>query len=125
MLRVRTLLVCAVLLGSMASCASSNSAGAFEGGGEEVVTIRVRNQQLEEARVYLYLDGQRQRLGSVRGNDTRTFRHPIDGLRRVNIEFDITLGARCVTRGVSLGPGDSFEMTIPSILNGFDGSCGR
>lgn len=125
MLRTRLYLAGILMLWSLASCASSNSAGAFDSGGGDVVSIRVRNQQLEEARVYLYLDGQRQRLGSVQGNETRTFRHPIDGIRRVNIEFDITLGARCVTRGVSLGPGDAFEMTIPSILTGFDGSCGR
>ena len=118
----RSLGLAAVLV--VSACASSAS-NVFSGDSGEVVTLRVRNQQLQDARVYIIVDRQRARLGSVRGNETRTFRHPIDGVRTINIEFDITLGARCVTRGVSLGPEDAYEVTIPGILTGFDGACGR
>ena len=95
----------------------------FSGDLDEVLTITIRNQQLEEARVYLWVDGQRQRLGSVRAGAAEVFHHPLDQIRTVQMEFDITLGPQCITQGVSLGPGDDVEATIPSQLIAFAGVC--
>ena len=95
----------------------------FAGDLSEVLTITVRNQQLEDARVYLWIDGQRQRLGSVRANGEEEFHQPMEGIRNVQLEFDITLGPRCIMQGVSLGPGDDVEATIPSQLVAFAGTC--
>jgi hypothetical protein len=95
----------------------------FDGDLSTVLAITVRNQQLEDARVWLWVDGQRETLGSVRGNRARTFYHRMDGVRNIQLEFRITLGPTCVTRGVSLGPGDNVQTTIPSLLTGFNGSC--
>ena len=73
--------------------------------------------------MWLIVDGQRQTLGSVRGNRNETFYHPMDGVRSVHMEFDITLGPHCVTRDVTLGPGDNVGATIPSMLTAFQGIC--
>ena len=109
-----------------AACAPGTTAAPpepFSGDADEVLTIMVRNQQLEEARVYLWLDGQRQRLGSVRAGAAEVFHQPLDQIRTVQMEFDITLGPQCITQGVSLGPGDDVEATIPSQLVAFAGAC--
>jgi hypothetical protein len=109
-----------------AACAPSGPAAPpepFSGDSDEVLTITIRNQQLEDARVYLWVDGQRQRLGSVRASASEVFRLPMDQIRTVQMEFDITLGPRCITQGVSLGPGDDVEATIPSQLVAFAGAC--
>ena len=95
----------------------------FSGDPSTVLTIEIQNQQLEDARIYLIVDGQRERLGSLRGNQTKTFYHPMDGLRSVHMEFDITLGPRCVSRDVMLGPGDDISAMIPSMLVAFSGIC--
>lgn len=111
---------------SVSGCASTGSAAdpePFVASPESALTITVRNQQLEDARVYLWLDGQRERLGSVRANGSQTFQHPMEQIRNVQMEFDITLGPRCITQGVSLGPGDDVEAVIPSQLVAFAGSC--
>jgi hypothetical protein len=95
----------------------------FDGDLSTVLAITVRNQQLEDARVWLWVDGQRETLGSIRGNREQTFYHRMDGIRSIHMEFRITLGPTCITRDVSLGPGDNVQATIPSLLTGFNGVC--
>ena len=95
----------------------------FDGDLNTVLEISVMNQQLEEARIWLIVDGQRERLGAVRSNQRRTFYHPMDQIRSVHMEFDVTLGRRCVTTSRSLGPGDQIEATIPQNLTAFQGVC--
>ncbi|MCH1572076.1 MAG: hypothetical protein L7S64_12095 [Longimicrobiales bacterium] len=122
----RSTLTLILICGITAGCASSGSTGlarGFSGADGEILTITVRNQQLDEARVYLWVDGQRERLGSVRSNASEVFHHPIDAIQAVQMEFDVILGPRCITRGVSLGPGDDVEATIPSQLVAFAGNC--
>ena len=122
----RSILAWLLIAFAGSACASAGSGGQsqpFSGDPDEVLTITVRNQQLEEARVYLWVDGQRERLGSVRSNASQVFHHPMNQIRTVQMEFDITLGPRCITQGVSLGPGDDVEATIPSQLVAFAGNC--
>ena len=47
----------------------------------------------------------------------------MDQIRSVHMEFDVTLGRRCVTTSRSLGPGDQIEATIPQNLTAFQGVC--
>ena len=105
--------------------AASTPRAAFSGSRDEVLQITVRNRQLDEARVWLWVDGQRQRLGSVRGNENETFFHPISNISTVHMEFDLTLGQRCITANVSLGPGDVVDAVIPSNLNMMAAVCRR
>lgn len=122
----RSTLALLLIGGVAAGCASAGSAGStrdFSGADDEILTITVRNHQLDEARVYLWVDGQRERLGSVRSNASEVFHHPIDAIRAVQMEFDVILGPRCITPEVSLGAGDEVEATIPSQLVAFAGNC--
>ncbi len=117
-----------VVMFAAASCGPGSAAPPpepFDGDVNTVLTIAVMNQQLEEARVWLWVDGQRERLGSVRANQNRTFYFPMDQIRTVHMEFDVTLGQRCVTTDVSLGPGDDIQATIPQNLVAFAGVCRR
>lgn len=90
-----------------------------------VLTVTVHNDQLSEARTWLLIDGQRFRLGSVRANRAETFYYPMQGIRAVRLEFDVTLGQHCVTADASLGPGDNVEVRIPNQLVAFPGLCRR
>ena len=95
----------------------------FSGDTDTVLTITVTNQQLDDVRMWLIVDGQRIRLGSLRSQQTDTFHHPMDQIRSVHLEFDVTLGRRCVTTSRSLGPGDNIAAEIPSNLTAFQGVC--
>ena len=96
---------------------------AFEGNLNEVLEITVINQQLDDARIWLRYDGQRVRLGDVRGNATATFHHPMTRITVVRMEFDLTLGRNCVSADRSLGPGDRIDVTIPTNLNMMPAVC--
>ena len=95
----------------------------FDGDTSKVLTISIENQQLEEARVWLWVAGLRVPMGSVRANQTVTFHHPMPGMRAVHMEFQVTLGPRCVTDDVTLGPGDNIRTEIPQSLVAFIGVC--
>jgi hypothetical protein len=43
----------------------------------------------------------------------------------VHMEFNLTLGAHCITRDVSLGPGDDVKVTIPTNLAMMAAVCRR
>ena len=104
---------------------TSSPAPAFEGDPSQVLTVTIRNDQMNEARVTLFLDRTRTRLGTVRANSSETFRVPMRNIVPVRLEFDLTLGAHCVTRDVSLGPGDDIDVTIPVNLNMMAAVCRR
>ena len=95
----------------------------FDGDVSTVLQITVTNQQLDDVRMWLIVDGQRIRLGSLRSQQRNTFYHPMDQIRSVHLEFDVTLGQRCVTTSRSLGPGDQIEAQIPQNLTAFQGVC--
>ena len=86
---------------------------AFYRDPSQVLTITIRNEQIDTARVTLWINSLRQRLGDVRGNATETFHVPMPRSASVRLEFDLTLGASCVTRDLVLGPGDVVVTRIP------------
>ncbi len=98
-------------------------APAFDGDLSQVLTITIRNEQLDIARVTLWINGQRRRLGDVRGINSQTFHVPMSGRDPVRMSFDLTLGRSCVTRDVMLGPGESVEVRIPINLNMMAAVC--
>ena len=95
----------------------------FSGDLDTVLQITITNQQLDDVRMWLIVDGQRFRLGSLRSQQTDTFHHEMDQIRSVHLEFDVTLGRRCVTTSRSLGPGDTIAAQIPQNLTAFQGVC--
>ncbi len=95
----------------------------FSGDRSQALTITIRNEQLDVARVTLWINSVRQRLGEVRGNGTQTFTVPMQRSDPVRMQFDLTLGASCVTRDVVLGPGEVVEVRIPVNLRMMDAVC--
>jgi hypothetical protein len=89
------------------------------------LTITIENQQLNEARVTLWIDGSRRRLGTVQGHSQETYQVEMSGASNVKVEFDLTLGAHCETRQVPLSPGDVIRMVIPPNLNMMQAICRR
>jgi hypothetical protein len=90
-----------------------------------LLTLTVQNDQLGEARVWLYVDNVRQVLGTVRGATEEIFYHPLSQVARVRMEFDLTLGEHCVTPEYTLGPGDDISTIIPANLNMMVAVCRR
>ena len=96
---------------------------AFDGDLSQVLTITIRNEQIDVARITLFINSRRERLGDVRGLATRTFHVPMRGGASVRMSFDLTLGASCVTRDVELGPGDVIQAVIPVDLRLMQAAC--
>jgi len=93
------------------------------GDASQALTITIRNEQIDAARITLFLNSTRQRLGDVRGNSTETFQVPMRVSASVRMEFDLTLGANCVTRDIELGPGDVVQTVIPIDLRYMQAVC--
>lgn len=93
------------------------------GDPSEVLTITIHNHQLNDARISLWIDRRRQRLGDVRANSSQTFQVPMSGIARVHLEFDLSLGEHCVAGERSLGPGETIEATIPLNLGMIQAVC--
>jgi len=102
---------------------SASTPSPFDGDQSQVLTLTIRNDQMDVARVSLFINGARQRLGEVRGNASRTFNVPMAARDPVRMQFDLTLGARCVTRDVMLGPGETVRVTIPVNLSMMAAVC--
>ncbi len=95
----------------------------LSGDASQALTITIRNDQLDAARVTLWVNSGRERLGDVRGNSTETFQVPMPTSASVRMEFDLTLGASCVTRDVFLAPGDVIDVRIPVDLRMMQAVC--
>ena len=93
------------------------------GDASQALTITIRNEQIDAARITLFLNSTRQRLGDVRGNSTETFQVPMRVSASVRMEFDLTLGASCVTRDIFLAPGDVIDVRIPVDLRMMQAVC--
>lgn len=92
---------------------------------DRALTITIENQQLNEARITMWIDGSRRRLGTVQAHSQETYRVELNGVSNVRVEFDLTLGAHCETRQVQLGPGEVIHMIIPPNLNMMAAICRR
>ena len=115
---------------TLAGCSSSGEGGssiqatttAPEDTSDHLV-VTLHNDQLDAIRAWLLVEGQRVRLGQVNSNSSETFYYRIPGVRQVRLEFDISLGRRCVTVDRPLGPGENITVRIPTQLTGFPGVC--
>ena len=107
-----------------AGCGSTAAPPPTLGGdASQALTITIRNEQIDAARITLWVNSARRRLGDVRGNSTETFQVPMPVSASVRMEFDLTLGASCVTRDVFLAPGDVIDVTIPVDLRMMQAVC--
>jgi hypothetical protein len=118
-------LVIALLAAGCSGAGGRATPSPFEGDASEVLTLTIRNEQLDQARVIAWVSGHRRNLGDVRGNSTQTFQVPMRGTETVYLTFKLLLGATCRTREVILGPGSEVEFRIPSNLITMDAVCRR
>jgi hypothetical protein len=102
---------------------TSPPAPAFDGDLSQVLTITIRNDRPNGARVRLWINGVRERLGDVRGFQTETFHVPMERSQPIRMSFDLELGASCVTRDIVLGPGEDVEVNIPTNLSMMAAIC--
>ncbi len=96
---------------------------AFDGDPSQVLTIRIRNDQMDMARVTLWIESTRRRLGDVRGLMSETFHVPLERPSLIRMEFDLTLGAECLTRDITLSPGEVIDVRIPVDLRMMQAVC--
>ncbi|MEJ2541450.1 MAG: hypothetical protein P8188_16025 [Gemmatimonadota bacterium] len=111
------------------ACSSSSQGSTISATTEQpadmsqVLTVIIHNDQLDPVRTWLLIEGQRVRLGEVRSNSSQTFYYTMPGIRQVRLEFDVSLGQRCVTVDRPLSPGESIDVRIPVQLTAFPGVC--
>lgn len=116
-----------LLLAVMIGGCTSGSGGrevSFRGDSAPGLTITIRNQRTQAARLWVWIEGRRESLGTVQPTATETFRARLDRISDVRLEFDLTLGARCMTRTVRIEPGTRLDVTIPVNLRYMDARCG-
>ena len=96
----------------------------FRGDSAPGLIITIRNHRTQDARFWIWIDARRESLGTVQSTATRTFRVRLDQISDVRLEFDLTLGERCMTRSARLRPGERLDVTIPMNLRLLDARCG-
>ena len=99
-----------------AGCGGLGGAGSgawdVERSGEDGFALVVDNQSFNEARLYARWNGDRRRLGSVGGNQSRTFTMAWrPGNLRVEVDFLAAGGF--VSEPVTVNPGDTIQFRIP------------
>lgn len=115
------------LISTLVTACSTGTGGrevSFRGDSAPGLSITIRNQRTQDARMWIWIEGSRRSLGTVQSTGTGTFRVRMDQVSRVRLEFDLTLGPHCVTRTVSLEPGARLDVTIPVNLRLMEARCG-
>lgn len=108
------------LLAGLSGCTGPKAVGSeAETQSQPGVTIEVENQNFNDARVYLVLDGQRTRLGQVPGNSTRTFSFPLPP-NDVRIEVSFIGGGGFLTEPMPVTRGDELVLQIRSNAHRLD-----
>jgi len=111
---IRTaVLVAALSLSSAAGCVRSSKPAP-----EELPTfLRVENQALSDATVYVWQSSARLRLGRVSGLSTATMRIPssqIFGPTPLRFQLDFLAGPRTpLTEQITVVPGDTVVLQVP------------
>jgi hypothetical protein len=119
--------VCALAIG-VPGCSTGGGGSQANAAAEPAdpgvgVQLEVTNEQRIEADIWVYLDGQRRRVGSVRSFSEDTFLIRMDRARNARLEFRLFGGPTCVTRDLSLLPGDEISYTIPMNITLMDAVC--
>jgi hypothetical protein len=110
----------------VAGCAAGGARNPFAGGptGERTITVGVRNNNFDDATIYVFRGGERIRAGVVTGKNSETFRIPWGVVRPFQAEIDLLGGGRCVTREVQVEAGARVDIQVPLDINN-DPECRR
>lgn len=113
---IRPLLV--VLLLGASACASAGS-DPFGGGrgGEDSVTLHVRNLNFADARLYtIRRSSTRRLLGSVSGKQEQEFTIDWEFSEPLRIQIDLLAGPTCTTDELIVDPGDVLQLEIDAVF---------
>ncbi|TVP43849.1 MAG: hypothetical protein EA350_12915 [Gemmatimonadales bacterium] len=105
-----------VLLALLAGCGLREGATDDPFRGQErsgTVTLEIRNDNFNDARIYTLWNGERQRIGTVTGISERSF--DIDfrgGDLRVHVDF--LAAGEFTSERILVSPGDTVSLVIPS-----------
>ncbi|MEJ2538671.1 MAG: hypothetical protein P8188_01600, partial [Gemmatimonadota bacterium] len=90
----------------------------FSDGGEarQSIEIEVRNMNFNQATLWAVRFGERIRLGIVEGKQDETFRIEWRTSAPMQIEIRLLGGDRCVTRSMTVDPGDALYLEVASDL---------
>lgn len=106
----------ALLLLTAAGCGSLGGTGVGvwdrEATEADEFALMVENQSFNEARIYSRWNGDRRRLGSVGGNQTRTFSLPWRA-SSFRVEVDFLAAGGFISDPVTVSPGDTVVFRIP------------
>ena len=111
----------ALVLGT-AGCASGNPAQADSpfveaGAVRNLIQIDVVNNNYNDATLWAVRSGaQRVRLGVVSGKGDARFSVPWRFSEPLQIEIDLFTGPRCLTREMSVDPGDILQLEIQAVF---------
>ena len=87
------------------------------GTGEQPTWVRVENQSVTDATIYVWQSSVRLRLGVVNGVSTQTIQLPrsvVFGPTALRFQVDFLAGSRSpITETVTVVPGDTVVMQIP------------
>jgi hypothetical protein len=108
-----------LLAGSILAASSCRSLGTqppsgfgpAERQGNQFV-LQVENQNFADARLYARWNGDRRRIGVVRGNQTEHFTLNWDS-RQLRVEVDLLAGGSLVSPGILVSRGDTVVFQIP------------
>ena len=117
---VAEFLALAALALVMSACGAGQAGteGSAEAEPSRDVTLEVENQNFYDARIYLLESGTRTRLGSVPGNDTRSFRFRA---RTDEAQFvvDFVGGGEFTTTSIQVSPGDRVVLSVTASSHRF------
>jgi hypothetical protein len=112
-----------MLAGGIAACGSGDPAMADRPAPGTTPTgsanIEVRNNHGNEVEMFVWVENQRQRLGTVMANQSERFNLPLSGPTRIRLEYRFSMGPRCESGEVFAQPGERVPITIPSDLGMF------
>ena len=106
------LFLAATLVVSTAGCRAVAPGLFGERRARPMIRIDVTNLNFQDATLHAHRGGERHRLGTVSGKGTATYtlewRVPLP----LQIEVDLLAGGRCITRPITLDPGDQIQLQI-------------
>jgi hypothetical protein len=80
--------------------------------GPQTITIRVRNLNFSEARLWAISRSGRERLGVIGGKADGVYRIGWNFSQPLQVEIDLLAGPRCTTEPLEVDPGDEIDLQI-------------
>lgn len=105
-----------VLLPLLQGCGTARSTSSpFDSGGPGRVTLEVQNDNWQQVSLRVDTRAGQIYLGRVEGETRETFVFSLDVAQEIAIQVDVLAGGRCLTRRITVDPGDVLDLQIREI----------